>query len=243
MEKKLIIEKLKSENELKTKWLSLIAHDFKGMFHNIVYLLNAYENKDIPQELFLTMLPEIKQIAEKNLKTLDSTFAWVNSQTDGFILQMEDVSIYELFIELKKELHSYLHLKNISLNFSGEETLVLQSDKLLLTFILKQIIENAIKYSNKDAAVMFIASLKHNSAVIEVRDEGMGMNTDVQDNIFTLNKSPFKGTLDEVGAGLSLVIVKDFIEKLGGNIEVNSKLNDGTTVKMMFDKQSSKSNI
>ena len=45
MEKKLIIEKLKSENELKTKWLSLIAHDFKGMFHNIVYLLNAYEKK------------------------------------------------------------------------------------------------------------------------------------------------------------------------------------------------------
>ena len=92
MEKKLIIEKLKSENELKTKWLSLIAHDFKGMFHNIVYLLNAYEKKDIPQELFLTMLPEIKQIAEKNLKTLDSTFAWINAQTDGFKLQIEDVS-------------------------------------------------------------------------------------------------------------------------------------------------------
>ena len=49
MEKKLIIEKLKSENELKTKWLSLIAHDFKGMFHNIVYLLKllfAFKNRD-----------------------------------------------------------------------------------------------------------------------------------------------------------------------------------------------------
>lgn len=243
MEKEVIIEKLKAENELKTKWLSLIAHDFKGMFHNIVYLLNAYENKDIPQELFLTMLPEIKQIAEKNLKTLDSTFAWVNSQTDGFKQQSEDISIYELFLELKEELQSYLHLKNISLIFSGEETLVLQSDKFLLTFILKQIIENAVKYSNKDGVVMFIASLRQNIALIEIRDEGMGMNTDVQDNIFTLNKSPFKGTLDEVGAGLSLVIVKDFIEKLGASIEVISKLNEGTTVKIMFDKQSSKSDI
>ena len=243
MEKEVIIEKLKAENELKTKWLSLIAHDFKGMFHNIVYLLNAYENKDIPQELFLTMLPEIKQIAEKNLKTLDSTFAWINAQTDGFKLQIEDVSIYELFLELKEELHSQISSKDISIRYSGDETLVLQSDKLLLKFILKQVLENAVKYSNKDAEVMFIASQIHNRAVIEIRDEGMGMNTDVQDNIFTLNKSPFKGTLDEVGAGLSLVIVKDFIEKLGGNIEVNSKLNDGTTVKMMFDKQSSKSNI
>ena len=168
MEKKLIIEKLKSENELKTKWLSLIAHDFKGMFHNIVYLLNAYEKKDIPQELFLTMLPEIKQIAEKNLKTLDSTFAWINAQTDGFKLQIEDVSIYELFLELKEELHSQISSKDISIRYSGDETLVLQSDRLLLKFILKQVLENAVKYSNKDAEVMFIAGSQHNETCIEI---------------------------------------------------------------------------
>lgn len=234
MEKKLIIEKLKSENELKTKWLSLIAHDFKGMFHNIVYLLNAYEKKDIPQEMFLTMLPEIKQIAEKNLKTLDSTFAWINAQTDGFKLQIEDVSIYELFLELKEELHSQISSKDISIRYSGDETLVLQSDKLLLKFILKQVLENAVKYSNKDAEVMFIAGSQHNETCIEIKDQGMGMSNNVHNNIFTLNDSPYKGTQNEVGAGLSLVIVKDFIEKLDGSIEVCSKLNEGTTVKLMF---------
>ena len=234
MEKKLIIEKLKSENELKTKWLSLIAHDFKGMFHNIVYLLNAYEKKDIPQELFLTMLPEIKQIAEKNLKTLDSTFAWINAQTDGFKLQIEDVSIYELFLELKEELHSQISSKDISIRYSGDETLVLQSDKLLLKFILKQVLENAVKYSNKDAEVMFIAGSQHNETCIEIKDQGMGMSNNVHNNIFTLNGSPYKGTINEVGAGLSLVIVKYFIEKLDGSIEVCSKLNEGTTVKLMF---------
>ena len=234
MEKKLIIEKLKSENELKTKWLSLIAHDFKGMFHNIVYLLNAYEKKDIPQEMFLTMLPEIKQIAEKNLKTLDSTFAWINAQTDGFKLQIEDVSIYELFLELKEELHSQISSKDISIRYSGDETLVLQSDKLLLKFILKQVLENAVKYSNKDAEVMFIAGSQHNETCIEIKDQGMGMSNNVHNNIFTLNGSPYKGTINEVGAGLSLVIVKYFIEKLDGSIEVCSKLNEGTTVKLMF---------
>ena len=234
MEKEVIIEKLKAENELKTKWLSLIAHDFKGMFHNIVYLLNAYENKDIPQELFLTMLPEIKQIAEKNLKTLDSTFAWINAQTDGFKLQIEDVSIYELFLELKEELHSQISSKDISIRYSGDETLVLQSDKLLLKFILKQVLENAVKYSNKDAEVMFIAGSQHNETCIEIKDQGMGMSNNVHNNIFTLNGSPYKGTINEVGAGLSLVIVKDFIEKLDGSIEVCSKLNEGTTVKLMF---------
>ena len=149
-------------------------------------------------------------------------------------MQIEDVSIYELFLELKEELHSQISSKDISIRYSGDETLVLQSDKLLLKFILKQVLENAVKYSNKDAEVMFIAGSQHNETCIEIKDQGMGMSNNVHNNIFTLNGSPYKGTINEVGAGLSLVIVKDFIEKLDGSIEVCSKLNEGTTVKLMF---------
>ena len=80
----LIIEQLRAENELKTKWLSLIAHDFKGLFSSISFLLDAFDNKSISQEMFMSMLPEIRQITDKNIKTLEGTFAWINSQTDGF---------------------------------------------------------------------------------------------------------------------------------------------------------------
>lgn len=228
------IDKLIEENELKTKWLSLIAHDFKGMFHNIVYLLKAYEKKDIPQDLFLTMLPEIRQIAEKNLKTLESTFSWVNAHTDGFELQVEDVSIYELFLELKNDLQAQIESKNINIHFIGDKSLVMQSDKLLLAFILKQTLENAIKYSNKDGEIEFITSLQQDETCIEIKDQGIGMSDNEQANIFSLNGSPYKGTRDEIGSGLSMVIVKDFVQKIGGNITVFSKLNEGTSVRIMF---------
>ena len=228
------IDKLIEENELKTKWLSLIAHDFKGMFHNIVYLLKAYENKDIPQDLFLTMLPEIRQIAEKNLKTLESTFSWVNTQTDGFKLQVEDVSIYDLFLDLKNELQAKIKSKNINIHFLGDKNLILQSDKLLLAFILKQTLENAIKYSNKGGEIEFITNLQQDEAYIEIKDQGIGMNDNEQSNIFSLNGSPYKGTRGEIGSGLSMVIVKDFVQKLGGKINVSSKLNEGTSVRIMF---------
>lgn len=228
------LERLIAKNELKTKWLSLIAHDFKGMFHNITFMLDALESKLISEEQFQSMLPELKQISEKNLKTLENTFAWVNLQADGFNPQEEEVSIYKLFLQLQKELDSKVESKNLALIFSGDENIVMRSDKLLLTFILKQTLENAIKYSNKFDEVMFITSLQHNTIHIEIKDFGIGMNTNVLNNIFTLNNSPYKGTADEVGAGLSLVIVRDFVEKLGGTIEVASKLNEGTTVKLMF---------
>ena len=141
---------------------------------------------------------------------------------------------YELFLDLKEELHDKIKSKSISIGYSTEENLILQSDRLLLTFILKQTLENAIKYSNKDGEVVFIASFKHNELSIEIEDNGVGMTNKVQSNIFTLNGSPYKGTMDEVGAGLSLVVVKHFVEKLGGNMEVVSKPNEGTAVKYIF---------
>ncbi len=233
-ESQLLIERLTKENELKTKWLSLIAHDFKGMFYNINFLLNALEDKMISQEQFQCMLPELKQISEKNLKTLESTFAWINQQTDSLELQREDVLIYQLLLDLKEHLNQSIQQKNLVLKYSGDEHITLSSDKLLLSFILKHTIENAIKYSNKNGIINFTTRLENDAVCIEIQDNGIGMTNNVLNNIFTLNGSPFKGTMDEKGAGLSLIVVKDFVEVLGGNMEILSKPNEGTTVKFLF---------
>ncbi len=86
-----IIEQLRAENQLKTKWISLIAHDCKGLFSNIQFLLDAMASENITPEIFMSMLPELKQISEKNSKTLKNTFAWVNAQTNGFAIDSETV--------------------------------------------------------------------------------------------------------------------------------------------------------
>lgn len=230
------IEKLRAENELKTKWLSLIAHDFKGLFSNVQLLLDAFASKNISQELFMSMLPELKQIAEKNAKTLASTFTWVNSQADSFSPQMEDTVIHDLFLELKEELSDSITLKELSVKFVGEQGLSLCTDRFLLKFILKQIVENAIKYSNKKGLVEVIA---HSDSVlnrlsITIKDFGVGMKAGIINDIGTLNSSPYTGTMDEKGAGLSLVIVKDFVKLLNGQIGVSSLINEGTSLTLYF---------
>ena len=236
MDNLLTIEKLKAECELKTKWLSLIAHDFKGLFSNVKFLIDALANKSISQELFMSMLPELKQIAEKNAKTLANTFSWVNSQADSFSPQMEDIVIHDLFLELKDELSDSITLKDLSVKFVGEQGLSLCTDKFLLKFILKQIVENAIKYSNKKGVVQVIAhsDLDLNSLNITIKDFGVGMKESVINDIGTLNSSPYTGTMQEKGAGLSLVIVKDFVDMLHGQMTVSSIINEGTSVKLSF---------
>ena len=234
LESQLLIEQLRAESELKTKWLSLIAHDFKGLFSNISLLLKMFEDKAISHEQFLSMIPELKEIADRNSKTLENTFAWVKSQTEGFNLQIEDVSIYDLFRHLTQEFDKEITTKNILLKFQGDRNLMFKTDKFLLTFILKQTIENAIKYSNRDGEVVVSTKSDSENIEISIKDNGVGMKKNSIDNLGTFENAPYSGTMQEKGVGLSMVIVKDFVEKLGGTMEVGSKPNEGTTVQLMF---------
>lgn len=232
----LIIEQLKRENELKTKWLYLIAHDFKGIFSSITLLLITYEDKEISQELFLSLLPELQKEAQINIKTLESTFAWVNAQVGGLKLQLEEVVVFHFFLDLKESFRKQLEIKNISLNFSGNQDLVINTDKLLLSFILKQVVDNAIKYSYTSGEIKMAVKSDYLGFQIAIEDKGLGMNQEVLDNLFTLDGSHFTGTMEENGAGLSLIIVKDFIEKLNAKISVISDVNKGTSVVFLFSK-------
>ena len=229
-----IIEQLRAENQLKTKWISLIAHDCKGLFSNIQFLLDAMASENITPEIFMSMLPELKQISEKNSKTLKNTFAWVNAQTNGFTIDSETVVIHNLFLELVEEFDKEITAKELSFKFVGDEAILLNTDRFLLRFILKQLIENAIKYSNKGGVVELIAHSSSEKVTIGVKDHGMGMKDNRLKTIGTLDGAPYTGTMDEKGAGLSLVIVKDFVKMLNGTMSVSSIENVGTSIEIKF---------
>ncbi|HZJ79659.1 MAG TPA: hypothetical protein VFC69_03680, partial [Dysgonamonadaceae bacterium] len=166
------VEQLIAESELKTKWLSLVAHDCKGLFSNIRYLLDAMDGENITPEIFMSMLPELKQIAEKNSKTIQSTFAWVNAQTDGFSIDNELVVIHHLYLELVEEFDKEIAAKELTLNFVGDEKTLLKTDRFLLRFILKQLIDNAIKYSNKGGVVDWLVNSDPDKVTIAIKDSG-----------------------------------------------------------------------
>ena len=240
----IIIEQLMAENELKTKWLSLIAHDFKGLFTNIQLLLNAYDSGSITQEQFISMLPELKQIAEKNSKTLKNTFEWVNSQTEGFKLHVEKVSIHAMILSLMDELDESIRVKEISIEFIEEKEVFLNTDIFLLKFILKQILENAIKYTNNKGVINVIAHSDSNSqhVIITIKDNGVGMDNRILNHLGTLDGAPYTGTMQEKGAGLSLVIVSDFVKKLNGNMSIYSMQNEGSSIELQFPKNINETN-
>ena len=227
-----LIAQLEAENELKTKWLSLIAHDFKGLFSNIKYLLDAMTDQSITPEVFMSMLPELKQISEKNSKTIQSTFAWVNAQTCGFKIDKEPILIHNLYLEIVENFDKEIGAKELTFNYVGDEKTLLKTDRFLLRFILKQLIDNAIKYSNKGGVVDWLVNSDPDKVTIAIKDSGVGMKSSRLSTIGTLDGAPYTGTMNEKGAGLSLVIVKDFVEMLDGTMRVSSMEGEGATVEV-----------
>lgn len=216
----ILVKQLREELELKNKCLSLIAHDFKGLFSNILWVLNALENSVITEQEFRSMLPEIKQNAQINLNTINDTFTWVNAQgAEGKIL-LQDLTVHSLVSELEASLQKSISNKNISISQLGDLSLVFKSNPVLLRFILKKIFENAIKYSYLNGEIEIETRTVGSNLHLFVKDRGTGISKAKLSTIFTMNEANFLGTQGEKGGGLSLVVVNDFVKIMNGEIKI-----------------------
>lgn len=229
-----LIRQLESENEQKTKWLSLIAHDLRGTLGNVRWLLAAYEEKSLTPEVIEGLLPEIHREVEMNEKVLDDTFTWVNQQLQGFRPEEKKVVIKESLTEIENRLKEALTAKNVQVNISLEEGLYLFTDSVLFGFVLKKCIENAIKYSYEQGEINIDAKKEKENIEIRIQDYGIGMSSATLERIFLMDKSPFTGPEGEKGRGLSMIVVQDFVQDLRGAIQITSDLDKGTQVLLRF---------
>lgn len=229
-----LVSQLKGELELKNKYLTLIAHDFKGMFSNIIWVLEAYEKGTITEHEFKSMLPEIQQHAQINFNIINDTFNWINVQRkEGEIIQ-KNVKSHDVISELKVALKESIEGKNISISQKGDADLLFKSNPVLLRFILKKLIENAIKYSYIDGEVEIETKILDSTVHILVKDKGIGIRDD-RPFTFTMNEAIYTGTQGEKGGGVSLVIVNDFVKLLNGKINIYpNEDNRGAVAELIF---------
>ncbi|MEO5790250.1 HAMP domain-containing sensor histidine kinase [Gelidibacter sp.] len=221
---------LKNEINLLTGWISLISHDTKQMFSSLTWIIDAYESEIITEEVFFKMLPEIKKDANKNLQTAIDTGEWLKTQYGNFQPKQDILSAKPLFEELRETFEEKLKKKDISLSFIGHGNLQIVCDKVLITFILSKLLDNAIKYSNVGQEIIFTAVEEANEIVLSVTDFGTGIVEKYLNSIYKFENPVFHGTAGEIGAGLSLKIVQSFVFLANGTIEIDSLENKGTTV-------------
>lgn len=224
------IEKLKKDNDLKTGCISLLSHDFIENFSSILWLLEAVEAERISKDDFFKFLPQIKQDTEKNLQSVTDTGEWLKTQYGQFTPQLTIQSIFELFLKLTEEQEKKLKEKNIDVQYHGDKDLSFATDRFLFLFIFNKVLDNATKFSHPGQAIHFNAIKSEEQIVFSVTDFGTGMNEKNSEMVFSFPSPKFQGTGGEIGAGLSLKIVKYFVSLLQGEIKIDSVENEGTTI-------------
>lgn len=222
-------EESKKLSDLKDKLFSIIAHDLRGPLSNLVSYFNLVEQGIISEEELKMSIPELNQNITKVALLTDNLLLWSRSQFNGEIIKSED---FVLCSSIDSIIHLYedaLLKKAIILKKDIPTDINVHADKDMLQVIIRNLLSNAVKFTKPGGNIMITAEQEDEDYItLSVKDDGIGLKKKAADNLFTQSLTTL-GTQNEKGTGLGLKLTKEFIEKNGGIIWVESEENKGTT--------------
>lgn len=240
-EAQLIIEKqnkkLKFLNAEKDKFFNIIAHDLRSPFNTILGFSGMLAAK---AETFDTQ--KTKKLAETLHNTAKNTFAltenlleWARAQRGKTPFKPDKHDLLTDLTETAGLFAEQAQNKDVRLKVLNESKFIFNYDKNMVLTILRNLVSNALKYTNSGDSILIQAEKKDSRIQLSVSDTGIGMDEDTRKSLFSMGENLSRpGTKGEKGTGFGLLICKEFAKKHGGNISVESKKGKGSvfTVKL-----------
>lgn len=226
--------KLKQLNSTKDKFFSIIAHDLKNPFNSIAGFTELMiENNEIyDKEKRLKFLKIIKGSSAKVSSLLDNLLIWASSQSGNLKFNPKNINLALQVTGVISFLEIQAINKDIAILNRVEKNVYVKADENMLDTILRNLISNAIKFTQPKGEIHIYSVLKKDFVEITVKDNGVGMSADEIAAIFSVNEiNSSLGTFNEQGSGLGLILCSDFVESHGGKIWVESVVNQGSEFK------------
>ncbi|GEM_PF-1417549 len=222
---------LRESNLVKNKFFSIISHDLRGPFNTLkgfLTILSEHADGFSPQEI-KTLTKDMSASVNNLYELTDNLLQWSLAQTEGMKVDMEKVSIYHI---AKKNCRLYEHKaieKVINLENLTKKEMFVWADKNIVDFVIRNLIFNALKFTEEGGSIRIISEIIRNEIHITVADSGIGISEDNLEKLFKLDeKFTTRGTRSEKGSGLGLLLCKEFLEYIEGYIHVSSELGKGT---------------
>jgi len=223
---------LKILNAAKNKFFSILAHDLKNPFHTVMgysYLLsNDYEQfTEKERRKFAT---DINHSSNNIFRLLENLLEWSKSQTGRLVFTPRDIEFKRILENSVSVLRSVANQKNIRIEFSFDDDLSLFADPQMIETVLRNLINNAIKFTPENGLIEISANRTEDRISICVKDSGIGISEEETRNLFQIDSTvKRKGTNNEDGSGLGLILCREFVRKNNGTIWVNSSPGNGSS--------------
>jgi signal transduction histidine kinase len=222
-------------NTTKDRLFSIIGHDLKNPFTVLISLsqmikdqLDHLDTEDLKKSLIV-----INNASNQGFALLDNLLDWARTQTGEIKFAPAQILLNESVAEVLNHIGPQSEKKQVQIKNTIKNTDVVTADRNMLQTILRNLISNAIKFSSPGGEVILEAELNQtiDKMVISVTDHGVGIPPENLSKLFNIKThQSTKGTFEESGTGLGLLICKEFIEKHGGNIHVFSTVGAGTRI-------------
>jgi len=223
-------ENLQMISKIKDKLLAVIGHDLRTPLANLRNMVEMFEADYLSADEIHWLMKDINPLVKGAELTLSNLMEWAGSQIKGQSINSTRLDIFLLGVEMEQTFNHALQRKNIEFLNQATAGQSVMADENHIKVVLRNLISNAIKFTDAQGTIKLNSAYKENKVIISVQDTGKGMTADEMNKLFypqTHFSQP--GTLGENGTGIGLLLCKELVELNGGKMWVNSKPGKGST--------------
>lgn len=219
---------LQKLNNLKDKFFSIISHDLKGPVFGLKELIHLTQTGLISKDEFYNMLPEVSKNMEQVSILLENLLAWTSSQIKGEYLQPQKIDLNRIINNQKSLLERIASEKSVEIVVAGFENTWVKADKNMIELIFRNLISNAIKFSSSKSKIEVTCQEIGADYQICVKDFGAGISPENLKKLREGISFTTRGQNNETGTGLGMLLVKEYLDKNGGTLKIDSTLGEGS---------------
>jgi two-component system, sensor histidine kinase and response regulator len=233
-------DELQLANATKDKFFSIIAHDLRNPFNTLLgmseLIIDSLKIKDYEKAKILSNY--LYQTSNSAYQLLENLLTWSHCQSGKIEFNPNEINIKEALDYSLLLMVGSAQVKNIQLYSKLEHDLIVYADNDMLLTIIRNLITNAIKFSNNGDSIFINAKESNGFIIVNITDTGIGMDEKMVKGLFNIaSKSKSQGTANEPGTGLGLILCKEFVEKHGGSIWVESTEGIGSSIYFSLPKK------
>lgn len=222
-------EQLKHLDEEKNKLFSIISHDLKSPLDSILSYLELLSEETVDLTERIEIERELFSLTKSTSEMLLNLLSWSKAQMQGVTVRLTSLKLMDVIDAAASYKKALAAKKRIKITYSIAPDIEVVGDKNMLELVIRNVVNNAIKFTPSGGDIMIKAHRKNREAEITIHDNGVGIPLELQKDIFTMDAQSTYGTNNEKGIGLGLMLCKEFIEYQLGSIRFESIPGAGTT--------------
>lgn len=223
-------EQLNQLNNVKDRFFSIISHDLRNNLATMKLYFDLISHPDYKPADHTEATRQISASVENTIDLLENLLVWASAQIKGVPIHIQKLNIHSLIEGNINLVAGNAHQKNISIINASSEHATAMGDIDMIHLVLRNLISNAIKFTNDGGKIQISSKERNGRQIICIQDNGVGISKENLAKLFDQHLHPStKGTGNEKGTGLGLMLCKDFMERNQGSIRVESEKGKGTS--------------